>query len=105
MLDPICDKNFSESFKNKLETVQYRAALVISGAFKGASGGRLYKKLSLEYLAQRRWSQNFFHNILSDLESSYLQSYLNNRTETFYQTKSSCQSKYKSIYTRTKTFK
>ena len=33
--DIIYDKPFNESFKNKLETVQYRTALVISEAFKG----------------------------------------------------------------------
>ena len=36
-----------------MQTVQYRVALVISGAFKGISPDRLYKELGLEYLAQK----------------------------------------------------
>ena len=51
--DIIYDKPLKEAFKNKLEMVQHRAALVITGAFKGTSRNRLYEELGLESLANR----------------------------------------------------
>ena len=48
--DIIYDKTFNESFKRKIEMVQYRAALVITGAIKGTSRDRLYQELGLESL-------------------------------------------------------
>ena len=86
--------------------VQYRAALVITGAFKGTSRDRLYEELGLESLANRRWSRRlfFFHKILNGLSPLYLQSYLHNNTEVIYQTRSSSSSKIKSFSARTKNF-
>ena len=52
--DIICDKPFNESFKTKLEMIQYRAALVITRAIKGRSRDRLYQESSLESLPDRR---------------------------------------------------
>ena len=77
-----------------------------SGAFKGTSLDLLYKGRGLESLAQRRRSQKlfFFHKILNGLATSHFQSYLDNYTEFFYQTRSSGQNKYKLISTRTKIF-
>ena len=49
----IYDKRLNESIKKKLEMVQYSAAL-ITGAKK------IYRKLGLELLAERRWFQNIF---------------------------------------------
>ena len=40
--DIIYDKPVNESFKRKIERVQYKAAFVISGAIKGTSRDRLY---------------------------------------------------------------
>ena len=59
--------------------LQYRAALVITGAIKGTSRDRLYQKIGLEPLADRRWSCKtyFFHKIATGLLPSNLQSYLN----------------------------
>ena len=37
-------------FSNKLETLQYNAALAIAGAIKGTSHEKLYQELALEYL-------------------------------------------------------
>ena len=66
----------------------------------------LYGKLSLESLADRRWSQKlfFFHEILNSFSHSYLQSYLINRTEVAFERRSSRQSKFKSFSARTKIF-
>ena len=104
--DIIYDKPLNEDFKNKLEMVQYRAALVITGAFKGTSRDRLYEELGLESLANRRWCHRlfFFHKILNGLSPLYLRSYLHNNTEVIYQTRSSSSSKIKSFSARTKIF-
>ena len=77
--DIIYDKPFNESFKAKIKMIQYRAALAITEAVKGTSRDRLYQKIGLEFLADRRWSHNifFFHEIANGLLPSYLQSYLN----------------------------
>ena len=58
--DVIYDKPFNESFKRKIEIVQYKAALVITGVIKGTSCDRLYQELGLESLADRKWSRRLF---------------------------------------------
>ena len=68
------DKFFNESLKRKIEMVQYKAALVITGAIKGKSRDRRYHELGLESLADRRWSRRlfFFQKIMQRLLPSYL---------------------------------
>ena len=44
----------NESFCNKLKSVQYKAALVITGAIQGTSRDKLYQELGLESLKSRR---------------------------------------------------
>ena len=44
----------NESFGKKLESVQYNAALDITGAIKGTSQEKLYKEFGLESLKLRR---------------------------------------------------
>ena len=76
--DIIYDKPRTESFKDKLEMVQYNAALVIAGAIKGTARDRIYRELGLESVAERRWSRKifFFHKIINGLLPVYLQSYI-----------------------------
>ena len=76
--DIIYDIPLTESFKDKLEMVQYNAALVITGAIKSTSRDLIYRKLGLESLAERRWSRKifFFHKIINGLLPVYLQSYV-----------------------------
>ena len=104
--DIIYDKPFNESFKRKIEMVQYRAALVITGAIKGTSRNRLYQELGLESLADRRWSRRlfFFHKITQGLLPSYFQTYHNAVSEEAYLTRSTTQNKIKPIPARTKMF-
>ena len=45
----------NESFCEKLESVQYKAALAITGAKQGTSRDKLYQELCLESLKSRRW--------------------------------------------------
>ena len=54
---PLYDKTLFESFKDKLQMVQYNAALVITDAIKGRSCDCIYRELGLESLAKRRWSR------------------------------------------------
>ena len=104
--DIIYDKSFNESFKAKIEMIQYRAALVITGAIKGTSNNRLYQEIDLESLADTRWSHKifFFHKIVNGLLPSYFQSYLNHCNDGEYQARSACQSKMKTLSGRTKVF-
>ena len=75
--DIIYDKPLTESFKDKLEMVQYNAALVITGAIKVTLRDHIYRELGLESLAEWRWSRKifFFHKMINGLLPVYLQSY------------------------------
>ena len=56
--------------------VQYNAALIITGDFKGTSHDKIYHELVLESLADRRWTRElFFHKIILGLLPSYLSNY------------------------------
>ena len=55
--DVIYDRAFNESSQNKLESVQYNAALAITGAIRGYSREQLYVELGLQSLKSRRWYQ------------------------------------------------
>ena len=48
--DVVYDQPSNDAFSNKLETVQYNAALAITGAIKGTSREKLCQELTLEYL-------------------------------------------------------
>ena len=54
--DLIYDKPLNQSFKKKIELVQYNAALIITGAIKGTCRDKMYQEVGLESLADRRWS-------------------------------------------------
>ena len=53
--DIIYDRPNNDSFVKKLESVQYNAALAITGAIRGTSKDRIYQELGLESLSDRRW--------------------------------------------------
>ena len=104
--DIILDKPFNESFKTKIEMIQYRAALVTTGAIKGTLRDRLDQEIGLESPADRRSSRKIFflHKIMNGLLPSYLQSYLSHYNYGEYQTRSACQNKMKTLSGRTKAF-
>ena len=87
--------------------VQYDAALIITGAFKGTSRNKIYEELGLESLLDWRWTRKliFFHKIILGLLPFYLQDYLipydDLRT---YLTEFSTQKIIKAFPTRTRTF-
>ena len=53
--DIIYDQFQNDSFSEKLELIQYKAALVITGAIQGTSCDKIYQELGLESLKSRRW--------------------------------------------------
>ena len=53
--DIIYDEAFKNSFHQKIESLQYNAALAITGAIRGTSREKIYQELGLESLQQRRW--------------------------------------------------
>ena len=104
--DIIYDKPPTESFKDKLEMVQYSAALVITGAFKGTSLDRIYRELGLESLTERTWSRKifFFYKMLNGLLPVYLHSYISYCGEAVYRTRSANQKNLRQFSTRSKIF-
>ena len=53
--DIVYDQPNNHSFSNKIEAVQYNAALTITNAIKGTSKEKLYKYLGIESLNFCRW--------------------------------------------------
>ena len=51
-----------------IERIQYQAALIITGAWKGSKRNKLYDELGWESISDRRWSRCLFqifkiHNV------------------------------------------
>ena len=53
--DTIYDQAYDDSFHQKLGSIQHNAVLALTGAIRGTSSEKLYQKLGLESLQQRRW--------------------------------------------------
>ena len=85
-VDVLYDKPNNENFQNKLEKVQYRACLAITGAIQGTSRTKFYDELGLDSLIKRRWSNKliFFYKIVNGLLPYYLYSYLDFPSQTNY---------------------
>ena len=72
--DIIYDQAYNASFHQKMESVQYNAALAITGAIRGTSMEKLYQELGLESLQQRRWYRKLyrFFKIYKNQSPNYL---------------------------------
>ena len=70
------DPELTLEFTKKLETVQYSAALAVSGGWRGTNKCKLYEELGWEYLYHRRWYRRLIH--FYKLKQSRLPSYLYN---------------------------
>ena len=78
--DILYDQPNNKSFCQKIETVQYNAALAITGAIKGTSQIKLYNELGLESLEFRWWfrklclfykiKKNWFTRIYSQYDTT-----------------------------------
>ena len=53
--DIIYDQAYNASFRQKLDSIQYNAALAITGTIRGTSKKKLYDEPGLETLEKRRW--------------------------------------------------
>ena len=49
------DQPQNDSFSEKLESIQYKAALAITGAIEGTSREKIFQDLGLESRKSRRW--------------------------------------------------
>ena len=74
--DVIYDKAYNESFKSRLEAIQYNAALAITGAIKGSSIEKRYQELGLESLSMRRWYRKL--SFLFKIYNNQIPPYLSN---------------------------
>ena len=102
--DIIFDQPQNDSFCNKLESIQYNAALAISGAIRGTSKTKLYKELDLEFLKCRRWFRRLctFYKIITYNIPLYLADLLAKGAHSYNTRKSEDISTFQS---RTETFK
>ena len=49
------------SSMERLEKVQYQAALAVTGCWQGTNRNKLYDELGWETLAHRQWARRLFH--------------------------------------------
>ena len=73
-LNPFLKPN--NDFMAKLESVQYKAAIIITGTWQGTSTKKVYDLLGWEYLSHRRWFRQMcvFYKIVKGLTPPYLTS-------------------------------
>ena len=69
--DVIYDQPNNSRLSDKIESVQYNAALAITGAIRGTSKEKLYQELGLESLKDRVWLDES-HNCIKLFRQNYL---------------------------------
>jgi len=76
--DIIYDNPGNNSLLQRLESIQYNAALAITGCFRGTSREKLYSELGLETLSDRRFCRKlcFFYKIVNGYTPFYLRKIL-----------------------------
>ena len=72
--DIIYDQAYNLSFHQKLESIQYNAALALTGAIRGRSREKLFQELGLESLQLRRWCRKLccFYKVYNKQAPGYL---------------------------------
>ena len=72
------DPTFKLEFTKRLKSVQYSAALAVSGAWKGTNMDRLYEELGWEPLYYRRWQRRLthFYKLVNSQTPQYLAQYI-----------------------------
>ena len=72
--DVVYGQSYKASFREKLESIQYNAALALTGAVRGSSSEKIYQELGLESLKKRRWFRKLcqFYKILESKLPRYL---------------------------------
>ena len=101
--DIIFDRPNNESFKSRIESIQYKACIAITGAIQGTSRERLYRELGLESLSDRCWFRKL--TIVKCLSPPYLTKYVNLRSTSNYQIRSANKNNLQEFSCRTNSFK
>ena len=72
--DVIYDQLNNNRLSEKIESIQYNAALAITGTIRGTSREKLYQELGLEPLKDKRWPRRlcYLHKVLSTKLPTYL---------------------------------
>ena len=72
--DVVYDRASNESFHQSLESLQYNAAIAITGAIRGTSSEKLFQELGLETLKSRRWLRKLclFYKLIKEKSPAYL---------------------------------
>ena len=72
--DVVYDQSYKLLFHEKLESIQYNAALAVTGAVRGSSSEKHYQELGLESLQNRRWFRKLcqFYKILKSQSPLHL---------------------------------
>ena len=104
--DTLYDKPGNINFESKIEKVQYKACIAITGAIQGTSRERLYDELGLMSLSKRRWYNKliFFYKIVNGILPDYLHSCIDFFSQNKYPLRSVSSGKLKCIPSRTKSF-
>ena len=101
--DIIYDQPQNESLCEKIESVQYKAALAITGAIQGTSREKIYQELGLESLKNRRWYKRL--SCMLKIMNEEAPKYLTNVIPTSQQTIATRNSNTPTFYCRTDCFK
>ena len=80
--DPFSGNTAVHYLMSRLESVQYSAALAITGTWKGTSRDKIYHELGWETLADRRWYRRLtlFYKVINGLTPSYLKAIIPDAT-------------------------
>ena len=83
--DLIFDQTSNESFCKKLESVQYKAALTITGTIQDTSREKVFMGLGLESLKSRRWLKYLCctDKIMKNQTPEYLNNLIPKRKQSF----------------------
>ena len=83
--DMIYEHAFNSSFHEKLESIQYNASLVITGAIIGISREKRYNELGFDLLQARRWYRKlcYFHKFYVFKQPGYLFNLIPMRTSNY----------------------
>ena len=81
----IYDHLSNESFCEKLESIQYKAILAITGSIQGKSRENIFMELRLESLKSRRWFTSLccIFKIMRNQTPEYLNNLIPKRSQSF----------------------
>ena len=104
--DIMYDQTFNESFHQRIKSIQYIAAIAISGAIRGTFSEKLYQELDLESPRSRKWLRKLclYCKLYMNKSPSYLYNLIPDRV-TLYSTRSSQIDNISNIKTKSNFFK